>query len=478
MSPPRRRTIRGALVSAAAAAEAYVDETVDDAAVARVVALARSYGPLRAVSADQAPVVRAATEHNRHLLPKWQRHGDGIHEWAEPHHYSHGRTWIRTARPLAGPCGRVQWRRETYTGRPHVNWRSRDHWLDLVVPTAIKLRPDALHTRRGTVTADRLAAYCRELSKHANPSTGRRCIVRVDRLAELLGVSKSTVQRCQLAAEDLGLYVVTSPGRMLTAEETYQARRRGSCQRGMANDAALVVPSWIPHEAIDGPHPARRRGHDTPTSGGYSKSGNLLIPTSFSRQPRSAGRTEPPPAARHRRKGSHPQPQTTPQEPQSGAPSAPQRVYDPLALDVARGLSQRLPWLRDTAPGRLEPMLRRFVRCRRPWAARDVVEAIDQINARLRRASMTHHLVKNPPALLASYLRDLDVDADHPRGWMDVEDLTRTPVSATQRRNQLLLEIHRQGGSAGLASSQTRAAALAQIRAELARHQGETGRAD
>ena len=437
----------------------------------RVLRLARSYGPLRAVTPAQAPVVAAAAEDDRRVLPRWQRYGEGHHEWAEPRHYSHGRTWVRVdpsrVRGHRGWGSRGQ-RAEVYTGRPHVNWSSRDHWLRVVVPAAIRLRPEALHTHRGNVTAERLTDYCRHVSLHAHERTGRRCIVRVDRLAELMGCSKSTVQRCQAAAEALGLYVVMSPGRMLTEDETYQVRQRGSCQRGMANEAALVIPDWLPREAFGRPAGGRRaRRHDPPTSGRYRNSDRYLsLVPSGSDEQRFAGKNAPPPAAqRPQRKAGRvseggPEPGKVPQR-RSG------RVYDAAALQLARDLTERVSWLRDVPAGRLEIALRRFVRCRLPWSAGDVVEAIDRTNARLARASMTRDLVRNPPALLAAYLRDLDVDADHPRFGMDPADLVEEPISAGRRRNLELLAIHRESGSSRQDPA-ARDAALARMRAQLA----------
>lgn len=436
-----------------------------------LVAVARTYGPLRAVTPEQAPVIRAAVEHDRSLLPRWQRRGDGVHEWAEPHHYARGRMWVRAGRLGRDVSGHVHWREETFTEAPHVNWRTREHWLEVVVTAAIKLRPQALATRRGTVTAERFRDYCRQLSIHGHPGTGRRCIVRVDRLAELLGVSKSTVQRCQATAEDLGLVVVMVPARMLNMDETLRARQSGSAQRGLANDLALVIPDWLPRGAINrAPIIPVQNSHDTPTMRYPGAVEHLQQRGSFGPNTRSARRKEPAPPAPH-------QPETVESaadRPQAASRNANTdwkrpsgRSYDPHAMAVARELVDQLPWLRGVQPGRLEPALRRFVRCRRPWAARDVTAAIDDANQRLRRASMTQTLVKNPPALLAKYLRDFDPDADHPRAWMDLDAFNREPVSQIQARNRVLLEIHRDGGS-GVADTETRTATAATIRDDLA----------
>lgn len=59
---------------------------------------------------------------------------------------------------------------------------------------------------------------------------------------------------------------------------------------------------------------------------------------------------------------------------------------------------------------------------------------------------------------------------------MDVDDLTRTPLSPTQRRNRLLLQLHREANGNAQASPEARAAALAQIRADLEHRRGERER--
>ena len=462
-----------------------------------VLALARSYGPLRAVDPDQAPVIRVATEHDRRFRPRWQRGGEGIHEHAEPSAYSSGLTWTRTpAVRSIGPNG-AGWRSDRVavrTGRPHVNWRNRRHWLDVVVPAAIAARPEALVTPRGRVSAKRVLEWATEVSKFAHESTGRRCIVRVDRLAELMGVTKSTVQRCQAAAEALGLYVVVVPGRMLTEDETYAARRSGSRQRGLANDAALVIPSHLDREALQGPLPARRRPvdnsgtrrrlqavptppeteNDTPTSGSYGTPHISPLRSSFGGRKRFAGGQEPASPAHlegepgnpdrygHARRGKGSE------QGGSGPRSARRRVYDPQALQVARDLVAALSWLSGVEPGRLEPMLRRFARCvPLAWTAADIVAAIDAANRTQGRASMTADLVRAPVGLLAAYLRERHLDHDHPRAGRAGADQSPRPVeSARQLENRLLLEAHRHGAGAGQ-TPEVRAGALRLIRGDL-----------
>lgn len=465
---------------------------------AQLLALARSFGPLREVTPAQAPIIRAATDYDRRLLPKWQRLGDGIHEWVEPADYAVGLTWVRG--PVLRSVGAkgAGWRTERVAVRrqaPHINWRTREHWTDVIVPAAVAERPEALQTRRGGVRAATFLAYCHQLAKHANERTGRRCLVRVDKLAAELSVSKATVQRCQLVAEQLGLYVVLRPGRMLTEDETYQARAQGSYQRGMVNDAALVIPDWLPRHLVAPASPPRKRPpvdnrhlrlvasarrpptherYDTPTSGELSLSLNDTLGSSLDAQDkRSAGTTAPAPPARastKRARSTRKAPSSDEKGSQRRSVGPSGRVYDLDALQVARDLVAAISWLSGVRPGSIEPMLRRFATRKPgflPWTAGDFVTAIDQANARLGRASMTRELVKHPHGLLASYLRDLEPDADHPRFWYDPATERSAAPTGAQLEAQLLLEARQAGVPAERLvppSAERRAAWAAQIR--------------
>jgi hypothetical protein len=312
--------------------------------------------------------------------------------------------------------------------------------------------------------------WCDTVSLYAHRRTGRRCIVRPDRLAELMGVSKRTVQRCQKVAEDLGLYVVIVAGRMLTFEEVRACREHGSRQRGLSNDASLVVPSWLSSK-IAMPEFRDQNSNVTPTSGRYRSAFKLTVISSFTE--RSAGRTEPTPSARQQTKSrSGPQRASKRlrghQNVSTGPVQRRRRVYDHQALELAHELVLRLPWLSGIAPGRLEPSLRRFTNCRAPWTAADVCTAIDARNRRLSRAAMTKDIVRSPLGLLATYLRDLDPDADHPLGPDYVPDPAkprRTALSRVQEANRQRVEAAHMRRET--ASPEARDAAVAAIRADL-----------
>lgn len=402
-------------------------EVPDDPAALRAVALHHTRRlRLRLVTPELVELFAAAGELDRRLLPRWQPYGDGIHEWAPPGAYSTGVTHRRAA-PVRVK-GQRGWGwitpREVHTtGRPHRSWIHRDRWLDQLAH-AIATTPDALTVTsttgatRATVAPRTLLAYAKQLSLHAHTS-GRRCVVRPKTLAAELGVHVKTVRRCQAILETLGFYVVITPGRMLNEAEKTAAYNAGSYQRGLANDAALVLPHTAPPQA-----PSSQAGtvdpqpNVPPTRGRYRNLRKLAVVLPFSPQERRAREKEPTSSAPHLRKQG--------------------RRYDPAALEVARDLTNHLSWLHSTPAGRLEPMLRRFTRAN--WSARDLIDAIDALNQTRGHASMTTTEVRNPIGLLAHYLRQLD-PADHPHPFAPAR-----PMLSNRRRNTLRVLAQHRGG--------------------------------
>lgn len=425
-------------------------ERPEPLSITRALAEVRSYGALRRAEPHHRAALRIVADAGfSDLLPRWQRFGEGIHQTAEP---------------------------GAYAGS--LVWRSRRHWVEVVVPAAVKARPELLTGEPGwTVGRKTFAAYCAWLASYAHAETGRGCIVRNDTLANLMGVSERTVQRCRKVAEALGLYVLVTPGRMLTQDERWRAYWSGSHQRGYANEAALAVPAWLPREAAWAP--VENAGPAAPIS--RSTSEIVTPPKRFNPQPENlpvggslgpqdgcaGGKERTPSAPQLAKRGEIP-------EKRSG------RVYDPFALELARTLTERLPWLQGVAPGRLEIGLRRFVRCSLPWTARDIATAIDLRNARLGNASMTASRVHNGPALLAAILRDLDPDADHPRFGDDTDAERAQWVSRRRAENARRAAAARR--AAGPRTPAVQDAAVVAIRDELAalraRREAEHGAAD
>ena len=193
-------------------------------------------------------------------------------------------------------------------------WSGRHAFLALA---EVVVREGQEVLAREQVSAGLLAAYLRVRTGYVQElRTGRRCIVRPKVLATVLDVAENTVHRCQRAARALGLEVVVLPGRMLTAEECYSARRRGSPQRGLCTEVGFTIPR-------------KRAGAGrglvdivTPTSGRASRAKTSGYPsTTHAARGEKADAT----ASRQRRR---------------------------VSAQLARGLIERLPWLSGESPGR------------------------------------------------------------------------------------------------------------------------------
>ncbi|MFY0409783.1 hypothetical protein [Solicola sp. PLA-1-18] len=280
-------------------------------------------------------------------------------------------------------------------------WRSRWHWLNIVVLLAATERREVL-AEHG-VSIESFRAWARAESLYAELATGRRCIVRPDTVASLLEVSTRTVQRCRAAARDLGLVVDVVQGRMLSATECFQARYQGSPQRGMANESALTVPAWLGLAAW----PGNTGSVDTvtPTSGRAQSAEN---PADTYGLPRGASGIPATPSARQHQLARF-----------EGVPNLgwlQSRLCEAAAAALATELVVRVPFLNQESPKRLTPMLRRFVRGALPWTAADVLAHITVTDrARQQPAFTADRIRTRPAAVLAGYLRGVDPQDDHPR---------------------------------------------------------------
>lgn len=269
-------------------------------------------------------------------------------------------------------------------------WRSREHFLTVVLPVAIATHPDVL--RRRQVSPELLTRYLTVRTGYAHERTGRGCIVRPDSLASVLVCDVRTVQRAQACARELGLEVVIRQGRMLTWAERMRVFNRGSRQRGLSTEVAFTTPDPL-RTAVD-----------------------LATPPKRSKTPRKTGlNTGVPRAASGTKAEATPSP-----------PSNKKRRGDPEARTLALNLPKYVPWVATERPGRLIPALTRFVHCATPWTAQDVALALDDLMQRQGLPAVTPGRIRTRPAvLLAHQLRQLDVDADHPR-------LLEDPAPCTQ----------------------------------------------
>ena len=260
-----------------------------------------------------------------------------------------------------------------YTGT--VGWTTRQHYLAVVVPAAVRAHADVL--ARYHVAPDTLLRWARVKSLYAQePRCGRTVIVRPDTLAGLLQCSERTVQRCNAAARAIGLELVVVPGRMLSEIETYAARRQGSPQRGLSTVTAFVVPARLRQLVVD----------VTPTRGGPSSIPVKKLPTV---KPRSA-RPE-------------------------GAPlrSAPRQRRRGPAWHLAAGLTDQAIFLRRCPPGRIAGQLGRFTRAPHRWTPTQILRAMDAVNVRLGYTAPVKAKT-TPWGLLAWYLGQIDEVADAP----------------------------------------------------------------
>lgn len=256
-------------------------------------------------------------------------------------------------------------------------WRSRDHWLAFTVPITIGLHPAVL-AKHG-VSADLLRRWARLKSLYAW-SNGRRCIVRPDTLASVLGVSERQVQRCNQAARELGLEVVVVPGRMLTLDERAQAYHAGSRQRGLASEVALTIPREQ-HGAVD---------HVTPPRGSYlsKKSQVDLLPLDRL----TAGKKEAAPRPRPQRR---------------------RRPGPGPGFRLAQQAITTVRWLHNETPHRIAGALKRFADA--GWTGVHIAQALAAQDARLGRGTLSADRIKTRPAVvLAAKLRELDPVTDHP----------------------------------------------------------------
>jgi hypothetical protein len=349
---------------------------------------------LRTCTAQQARVIRWAAESDRAVLPRRHPGYRGVHYLAPEGSYS-----------------RVP------------AWKSRAHWLNLVVPLALSSRPEVL--RRHRVNPDTFRFWARTESLYAqDQATGRRVVVRPDVVAAVAEMSERHVQRCRAAARDLELLVDVVPGRMLTETECYTARRNGSPQRGLSTESAFAVPAWLGGKAWSQPCFG---GHVTPTSGTPRSPLQVTVPTTSALNRSAKTKVAAPP----------------PQHLQGRSPRKRGRRPSPAcAYGLARALQALVPWLRHEQPGRLAPALTRFANASPAWTARDIVDAIDQVNQRHGWTSLTsQHVKTRPAAVLAYYLRDLDVHADHPRADLRAFQAARPDWCGTCDHHTRLLEL-------------------------------------
>lgn len=338
---------------------AHARQRVADADVVLPREAARSH---RVCAPEHATWVEANCLADRQLLPRWHQADRRRH------------------RVAGAPAGGVHVMAPDGAYAGLECWRSREHWLTVVVPVVLATRATAY---AGQVSRTLLARYLRVVSGWACPRTGRRCVVRPVTVASVLGVDERTVQRCRAAARAIGLEVVVLTGRMLTEPERKEAQASGSTQRGLSTEVAFTIPRGIPRHLLTatpsrGPLVDKKQDWDNTHLDAASGEKTDATPS----RPRHRGRHG---LKRGRR----------------------------LAADLA----QIVPWLATERPGRLAPALHRFATCTPVWRAGDLsVVLADVVRRRGHNpAGLSEHAIRTRPAVvLASLLRDVDEVADHP----------------------------------------------------------------
>lgn len=383
--------------------------TAPQAQPARVAAFPARHGrhaawaaqePWRALQPDNVRELRTLADADprgwRSKLPRW--HKTSAHRELTSGLYAMtGKAWVWRYDPATGRREPV---REGTTNR--TTWLSRDRFLNGVVPLVLA-EPGARETLRAhKVDRDTFRRFIRHETLYADQRTGRRVIVRAKTIAALMEVCERTVKRCRSAARELGLYATVYPGRMLKQLEQVQARYKGSAQRGLAAESAFIVPRSV---GVKGSVSCLHRGVRT---GHFPTDGSSLVTLNTDGEKEAT----PSPLTKKRKRRASP------------------------GYQLARAVVERLPFARNADPSRLAGMLHRFATSSTPWTAQDVVQHVDAVNARRGWSSITSPLELKAPAhgLLASYLRDTDPNADHPRLDVFLADQRRADQLADRRR--------------------------------------------
>lgn len=367
----------------------------------------------RALDADHVRELRvwadADPRRYKTKLPRWQRTSDH-HELTDGilkawHHdpqtgcrvyVEDGSSWVWEYDPSTGRRHRV-----AKGSKGRVTWLSRDRYLTSVLALVLT-QPGAQDVLKAHhVDADTFKRWVRHESLYADQRTGRRVVVRAVTVATLMEVDKRTVQRCRAAGRALGLYVTLFPGRMLSQREQVRARYNGSPQRGLAAESAFVVPREIAGRGVVS---CLHRGAAPGKNSNYRESLVTVNPEG-EKEATSSRLTN-----KRRRRAS-------------------------AGYRLAKAVVEALPFTRETDPSRLAGLLWRFATATPAWTAQDVVQHVNAVNERRGWSSVISPLELKRPAyaLLSSYLRDADPNADHPR-LFEIEQAERRARHAAEGR--------------------------------------------
>lgn len=307
-----------------------------------------------------------------------------------------------------------------YRGAPA--WSGRQHWIDKVLPVAMKHGEPVLRAHH--IASDTFRRVMAAHAQHADDGTGRGCTPTVEHLAASLGCSERTVQRARATARELGIVVEVFRGRHLNLEERLRAHRSGFAQRGWASEYALGCPQDLARHL---PRPV-----DPAVSGPDSGSGRNAVERGT--PPRGLTTTKVDPVRRSstsaRRADQRPAPRpSTGRSARSGPSGRTRTRWNPAGWKLALDLRQLVPALHHVHPGRLTPALTRFATATEPWSARQLQVALEGV---LRAHDWSWlHTPQHPASYLARLLREID-PADQP------------DTAARSRAEQLRAQQHAQ----------------------------------
>lgn len=257
---------------------------------------------------------------------------------------------------------------------PIPKWWGRRHFVDVALPRALQLRPDALRdVGGGNVAAATFLLVMRTEADAAN-ADGTVLIIAADTVAARAGVSPRTVKRCRTVARRLGVYRTLLYGRPGTLDERLEQGGYvpGAWPRRLANETCFTMPRWL---AVALTADARRKAR-------RARSATL-------QQPRCP---QPSPAATSIELGTMAHPPGGPRPVSSKGPGnhgvsrptnrirdmaapppAPTKRAGPSPGPLAVGLTlpdSPIPCLRGTSAARIGPALRPFEEA--GWTRRDV----------------------------------------------------------------------------------------------------------
>lgn len=313
--------------------------------------------------------------------------------------------------------------------RNSTAWRTRAHWLTIVLPAAVRERGDVL--RRHHIAPGTFIAVMAAHAQHADDDTGRNAIPTVEHIQLLARCSERTVQRARAAARELGIGTEVFRGRHLTLVERLAAHQAGRTLRGWASVYALGCPRWLvkrlPGYRISSALSVDRGVDDgTPPAGrSFTRNRSLYVNRSSplrvdERAPRTA-RKRPT------------QPKIISRSP-----------WRPEALELARQLQRVIRTFAGVHPGRLAPVLTRFAIAEKPWTATQLRDAIERAQRAQRRDWISQPTA--PHAYLAWLVRDIESTDNYLGAVEEAERINRRVAELAELRGENLCR-HGAGGA-------------------------------